>query len=117
MWNILLRSTAVFFAVFALAEMICGVLLKVYCFIPLDLLNIFGSIMLWRFSKAWRIYFIFMAMLYAMLEWFFYDMLSMLQDDSGWLKAVAAAVMAVHIVAGIILLIYPGGSGRDAAGK
>ena len=116
-WKILLRSTAAFFAVFAAAEIICGVLLQIYCFIPLDLLNIFGSIMLWLYSKAWRIYFIVMAMLYAMLDWFIYDMLVMLQEEAGFLLLAVPAVMLLHIAAGVILLIYPGGSRSDTAGK
>ena len=97
-----------FFALFAIAEIILGVLWGVYCFIPLDLVNISGSIMLWRFSTAWRIYFVVMAALYATLEWFTADLLAMLNEECGVLPFVIFSAMALHIVAGIILLIYPG---------
>ena len=115
-WNFLLRSAAVFFALFAVAEIIFGLLLSVYCFIPLDLLNIFGSIMLWRFSNPWRIYFIVVSALYVMLEWFTADLLMMLKEECGVLPFVVFTAMVLHIVGGIILLIYPGGRG-NAAGK
>ena len=113
-WNFLLRGTAVFFALFAVAEIITGRVLGIYCFIPLDLLNIAGSIMLWRFSNAWRIYFVVMAALSVMLEWCIMDMLFIVPEETGILPYIIPAVMALHITAGIIMLLFPGR--RAAAG-
>ena len=114
-WKILLRGTAVFFAFFAAAEIFTGIIFDIYCFIPLDLLNITGSIMLWRFSNAWRIYFVVMAALSVMLEWCIMDMLAIVPEETGILPYIVPAVMALHIAVGIILLLFPGG--RYTAGK
>ena len=113
-WKILLRSAAVFFALFAAVEIFLGLFLRVYCFIPLDLLNIFGSIRLWRFSNAWRIYFIFMSAMSAMLEWFLADMLAMIPEESGVLPVIVFAAMALHIIVFFVLLNYPGSRYSDA---
>ena len=107
-WIFLLRGTAVFFAIFAIAEIVLGALLNVYCFIPLDLLNLFGSIMLWRFSNAWRIYFVIMSSLYMMLEWFTADLIASMPEEAGILPGIIPAAMVLHAAAGTILLIYPG---------
>ena len=105
-WKFLLRGTAVFFALFAAVEIFTGIILDIYCFIPLDLLNIAGSIMLWRFSNAWRIYFVVMAALSVMLEWWIIDMLAIVPEETGILPYIIPAAMALHITAGIILVIY-----------
>lgn len=107
-WKILLRSAAVFFALFAAVEIFLGVIMQIYCFIPLDLLNIFGSIMLWRSgSTAWRIYFVIMTALSVMLEIFTLELLAIVPEEAGLLPIVIPAVIALQTAAGVILAVSP----------
>ena len=107
-WKILLRSAAVFFALFAAAEIVIGIILQIYCFIPLDLLNISGSIMLWRSgSTAWRIYFVIVAALSVMLEIFTLDLLAIVPEEAGILPIVIPAVIALQNAAGVIIVLFP----------
>ncbi len=107
-WKILLRSAAVFFALFAAAEIVIGIILQIYCFIPLDLLNIFGSVMLWRSgSTAWRIYFVTVTALSVMLEIFTLDLLAIVPEEAGSLPVVIPAVIALQTAAGVILVLFP----------
>ena len=107
-WKILLRSAAVFFALFTAAEIVIGIILQIYCFIPLDLLNIFGSVMLWRSgSTAWRIYFVIVTALSVMLEIFTLDLLAIVPEEAGLLPIVIPAVIALQTAAGAVLVIAP----------
>ena len=107
-WKILLRSAAVFFAIFAATEITLGLVLKIYCFIPFDLLNIFGSIMLWRSgSTAWRMYFAVVTALSVMLEIFTLDLLAVVPEEAGILPIVIPAVIALQTAAGLILAVSP----------
>ena len=104
-WKILLRSAAVFFAA---VEIFLGVIMQIYCFIPLDLLNIFGSIMLWRSgSTAWRIYFVIVTALSVMLEIFTLELLAIVPEEAGLLPIIIPAVIALQTAAGVILVLFP----------
>ena len=82
--------------------------MQIYCFIPLDLLNIFGSIMLWRSgSTAWRIYFVIMTALSVMLEIFTLELLAIVPEEAGLLPIVIPAVIALQTTAGGILVLFP----------
>ena len=82
--------------------------MQIYCFIPLDLLNIFGSVMLWRSgSTAWRIYFVTVTALSVMLEIFTLDLLAIVPEEAGILPIVIPAVIALQNAAGVIIVLFP----------
>ena len=82
--------------------------MQIYCFIPLDLLNISGSIMLWRSgSTAWRIYFVIVTALSVMLEIFTLELLAIVPEEAGILPVVIPVVIALQTTAGAVLVIAP----------